>query len=316
MTFNKAYANIDSMSNRNPNFTSHDVIPVFSPIGTTDIFGDTEARFAVGQVGQSVLTGMPRNGYERGTKALAKFPGRIIEGLAQVVHNYGVLRANVYIDQTRMLPEDVRNSQGEEWDLDDARSDHFATVERIFADDPLVRDIVETQQIEPNSDGFVFRVPNCMRVIKKSLKHSDELPIELFFPDAVDPVTGQRSFPASIGSTEMSRKIAVHESPVKGMQMSDPMFKVVDKHVIENGYGPTFATVEEFYEDIFKRTGMPMARIADPKFVGEYADDNLGIEIYHEKLAQKLGVTSVRSEVQTIQPFTLYGKIPSLKTAV
>lgn len=303
------------MSNRNPRFTAHDVIPVFSPVGTPDIFGDTDARFAVGQIAQSVLTDMPRNGYERGTMALANFPGRVLDGFTEVVHNYGLLRANVYIDQTRMLPKNVRNKRGEEWDLDDARSDHFATIERLHVDDSLVRDIVKAQQIEPDDNGFVFRVPNCMRMIKKSRKHPSPLPIELFFPDAVDPVTGERSFPAPIGSTEISRKIVEHENPVKGMQMSDPMFTVANRHVIENGYGPTLATVEEFYEDIFKRTGMPMARIADPKFVGEYADNNLGIEIYHMKLAEKLGVVAFRSEVQTIQPFTLYGRVQSLKPA-
>jgi hypothetical protein len=303
------------MSNRNPNVTNHDVIPVFSPMGTIDVFGDTEARFAVGQIAQSVLTDMPRNGYEAGTRALANFPGRVIEGFTNAVHNYGVLRANVYIDQTQMLTEEVRNSKGEEWDLDDARSDHFVTIERLYAEDPLVRDIVERDSVEPDGNGFVFRLPNCMRMIKKSLKHRGELPIELFFPDAKNPTTGEASFPAPIGSIEMSRKIAVHENPLTGMKMSDPMFKVTDIHVIENGYGPTFATIEEFYEDIFKKTGMPMDRIADPKFVGEYADNNLGIEIYHRKLAEKLGVTVVRAEAQTTQPFMLYGTVPSLKTA-
>jgi len=299
------------MSNRNPNVDNHSVIPVFSPVNTTDVFSNTDARFAVGQIAQSVLTDMPRNGYEAKTKALAKFPGRVINGFADAVHNYGLLRANVYIDQTRMLPEEVRNSRGEEWDLDDARSDHFITLERLYADDPLVRDIVEKNDIEPDSNGFVLRLLNCMRIIKKTEMHPTPLPIEEFFPDATNPETGELVFPATFGSIELSRKIAVQEEPRTSRMLSMPMFSTTTKHTLENGLGPAYATVEDFYEAVFRNMRLPMKRIAEPRYVGEYADDNLGIEIDRFELAKMLGLTVTRAELKTTQPFTLYGMIPS-----
>lgn len=303
------------MSYRNPAVSNHDVIPTFSPVGFPDVFGDSNARFAVGQIAKSVLGQMPRNGYERGTKALANFPGVAMDGFSEMIHQYGMLRANVYIDQTRMLPEEVRNSRHEEWDLDDARSDHFVTIERLNADDPLVRDVTQRGGIIPDDKGFVFRLPNCMRMIKKSQQHPKELPIEIFFPDASNPLTGDPSFPAPLGSIELSRKIAVHEEPLTGIAMSNPMFKTTVTHVLENGFGPTLATVEEFYKRVFQRSGMPMFEIAEPRYVGEYAEDNLGIEIVYKELAEKLGVVAVLSEAQTTQPFTLYGTVPSLETA-
>ena len=297
------------MSNRNPNFSEHAAIPVFSPVGLPNIFGDSDARFAVGQIATSSTGPMPVNGYEHGTSALANFPGVVVDGLEPIVEAYGILRAKTYIDLTQMLGPEFRNSQGADWNLDDARSDHFVTVERVSADDDTVRETVYHHNIESDENGFVFRLPNCLRVIKKSALHPGKLPIEEFFPEAINPLNNKSTFPAPIGSVELSRKIALHEEPRTKAALSMPMFTEAIKYGIRNNLGPAYATVEEFYETIFRKQGFPVVRIADPKYVGEYADDNLGIKINYLRLAGMLGISATEQIPSTAKQFTLHGTV-------
>lgn len=49
-------------------------------------------------------------------------------------HQYGLLRAKVYIDREQYLPQSAKNEQGEEFDEDDERSLHYG----VFAGDKLV----------------------------------------------------------------------------------------------------------------------------------------------------------------------------------
>ena len=88
------------------------------------------------------------------------------DSLAQA---YLRFRANVYVDQTRMLEDDVKGEDGTEFDKDGERSTHLVVLENRLG------------------EAAIFA---CARIIKKSPEQPDLLPVEEFFSEAfIEPAS-------------------------------------------------------------------------------------------------------------------------------
>jgi N-acyl-L-homoserine lactone synthetase len=183
----------------------------------------------------------------------------VLSGFDDEYYGYLKLRARVYVDQTRMISPDLVRPDGTETDEDDARSVHFGLLERAERG---------------------ARVIGGLRLITKTEEDNRPLPIEEFFPD----VFGDD--PAPLMATEASRYIVRHEDPAVQRRLSDPLFTAAVSFIIAHRLGPTYGVVEEGVEASLRMKGIPLKRVADPKFVPEYAADNLGIEIDTDMLAQ------------------------------
>jgi N-acyl-L-homoserine lactone synthetase len=189
----------------------------------------------------------------------------IIEGREDLFEGYLRLRASVYAYQTRMIPTEHVREDGTEVDEDDSRSVHWA----IFEQD--------------GDDASLARVVASIRTIIKSEEDPRVLPIEEFYPDSFkDPVP--------LGGVEVSRYISRHEDDSVQKQLSHPMFKAVVGYLTARCLGPTYGVVEEPIEAQLARHGVPMRRIAEPKYVPEYADFNLGFEAYVPAMAMAWGM--------------------------
>lgn len=213
---------------------------------------------------------------------------QILAGRDSEHDGYLKLRANVYAYQTQMIPHSDVREDGTEVDNDDVRSTHWALLERSDEGEGLAR------------------VVGSIRTIEKRATDSRPLPIEEFFPEKF------ADNPLPIGSTEVSRYIARHENPRVQAQMSAPLFKKVVAHITAHGLVPTFGVVEPSVERHLKGgLGVPIERIADPKFVPEYAADNLGISVNIPLMAKGLGYDSdqainrIRATEQNIEHFSL-----------
>lgn len=185
----------------------------------------------------------------------------VVDGLDEELKAYLRLRANVYADQTRMISKDLVAEDGTERDADDARSVHFAVFE----------------------NGEQTRVVGAMRLIVKNHEDSSNLPIEDFFPEAF-------AEPAPIGSTEVSRYICRHETRATERQLKTLLYSRVVPYIMSHELGPTYAVVEPVLERALPMGGVILRRIAEPVFVPEYNDDNLGIQIYTDEMAASMGV--------------------------
>lgn len=197
---------------------------------------------------------------------------QIIAGRESEFDGYLKLRANVYAYQTRMIPTDVVRPDGTEVDEDDARSTHWALLEKSLLD---------------NSSAKVI---GSIRTIEKTASDPRPLPIEDFFPETFE------NEPLPVGAIEVSRYIARHPNERIQQKLSEPLFKKVISHVTAHALGPTYGVVEEKVEQrLEKGLHVPLKRIAEPKYVPEYAADNLGIFVDIPKMAAGLGIDNAKA---------------------
>lgn len=178
------------------------------------------------------------------------------------------LRANVYIDQTGMLDTDVRRNDGTETDSDDERSAHFIVAENRLSTVAIIA---------------------CMRLIEKKNATDRPLPIEDFFPEIFE------NNPVAKNSIEVSRFIVrqnekKHRLGARAMLLVSALAYTRDRE-----FGPTYAVVEPEFEAHLTAIDVPIERIAEPKWVSEYNDFNLGIMIDTEEMAHRMGKDAVAS---------------------
>lgn len=184
---------------------------------------------------------------------------QVIDGRVDIFNGYLRLRANVYADQTRMIsPDSVVD--GIERDEDDVRSIHFGIIE--------------------NTD-VGQRVDAAMRLIVKADETDRPLPIESFFPEAFAKA-------ASTRAVEVSRYICRHEVSMIQKQFKWQLYEVALGYAMMHDLGPTYGVVEPKQELRLAEAGVPIRRIAEPKYVPEYRDYNLGIEIDTATLARMM----------------------------
>ncbi len=181
------------------------------------------------------------------------------EGLEGITEGYYKLRERVYIDQTRMLGEEARLANGGEMDEDDGRSIHFCVLE---------------------NHGETQRVVASMRVIHGG--DFGKLPIEEFFPEVGQSTNGTSK------SIEISRYICRHEDDRVQKKLKWLLYPAVLAYIMKNDFGPTYAVIETQLEEALLEAGIPMERIADPVYVPEYRDVNLGVVIDTHQLAANI----------------------------
>lgn len=217
---------------------------------------------------------------------------QILPGRESEFEGYLKLRANVYAYQTQMIPTELVRHDGTEIDEDDARSTHWALLENM-----------------PNDSA---RVVGSIRTIEKRGANAAPLPIEDFFPEIYT------KDPLPQGSVEVSRYIARHEDLRTQALLSEPLFAKVVSHVTAYGLGPTFGVVEPKVErHLGGKLNVPITRVADPKYVPEYAADNLGIFVDIPLMASRFGLDSnssinkIRATEQNIDYFNLSRRITS-----
>jgi len=174
-----------------------------------------------------------------------------------LVQAYLKLRADVYIDQIRVLEEERRRQDGTEIDDDDERSTHFVLLE--------------------NKLGEVA-VFGCMRLIEKSRQHNAPLPIEEFYPESFPK-------PARNGAIEVSRFIVRHPEQRQRSRAKFNLIRAGLVHSLANNLGPIFATIEPEFERDLRVSGVPTVRVTEPKFIEEYNTTNFGISV--DKIALK-----------------------------
>lgn len=231
-------------------------------------------------------------GHEDSTFAIGMIAvgDQILPGRESEFDGYLKLRANVYAYQTQMIPTDLVRHDGTEIDEDDARSTHWALLEHQGQDSA--------------------RVVGSIRTIEKRGANATPLPIEDFFPEVY------KDNPLPAGSVEVSRYIARHEDLRTQALLSEPLFAKVVSHVTAYGLGPTFGVVEPKVErHLGGRLQVPLSRVADPKYVPEYAADNLGIFVDIPKMASHMGldtnssINRIRATEQNIDYFNLSRRI-------
>jgi len=207
----------------------------------------------------------------------------IIAGRDQEYLGYLRLRANVYADQTNFISKEHVLEDGTERDSNDERSVHLGVIENIAGN---------------------HRVVAAMRLIIKSREDGRPLPIESFFPEVFEGT------PAPENSVEISRYICRHEDARIQGDLKWPLYKQALSYGIARNLGPTYAVVETPLENQLKASGIPLKRIAEPKFLPEYNTHNLALEVYSDKLARMMklsGTNSLESALADPAKLTYFG---------
>lgn len=210
------------------------------PLTESGIFdANSASRFAVGIISEGTN---PPKGYD---------------GIFQ---NYLRLRANVYIDQTRMLDPSERRTDGTEIDGDDKRSTHIVGLE--------------------NRAGRTAVVAS-MRLIQKTEVSDEQLPVEHYFGDEIKDVP--------INGLEISRYIVRHEERSHAAALRSALFITALSHIVRNDLGPTYAIVEEKLANGLEKGGVPIHRLSDLRMLPKYDDLNQAINIDTAAFASQLG---------------------------
>ena len=199
------------------------------------------------------------------------------------------LRANVYIDRAGILNDRHRRDDGTEIDDNDERSTHLIVFENRLL-----------------GMSAIFA---CMRLIEKS--SSDRpLPIEELF-------TREFSVPAPDRSVEVSRLIVCHENARCAYDANRRLMISGLSYVLENELGPVFGVVEPGLAKGLGMMGVPISEVTEPRAVGGYPGENLGIRIdalgYKKHLGEKavnnMTVESGSMKYWGVIPKDYYGKI-------
>lgn len=196
---------------------------------------------------------------------------------------YLKLRANVYVDQTGSLSPDARNFDGTETDEDDERSHHFAVVQNLVGRTALVA---------------------CIRLIHKSEKYVEPLPIEKFYPEHFS------AEPAALDSLEVSRFIV--RSPESSAQTSirGKLLTAALSHILVHDLGPTYAVVEQKTNVNLNRTGIATKAFTEATYNETYNEHDMGVEIDTAQTALNFGGDNfVKSAYVEPGMFKQYGQV-------
>jgi N-acyl-L-homoserine lactone synthetase len=171
------------------------------------------------------------------------------------------LRANVYVDQTGMLPKEAVRDDGTEIDSDDDRSVSYLVLENLGQ----------------SRAGKIQKAAavSCMRLIHAN---GDSLPVGDFFGVEVEP-----------SALEASRFISTIDNKPNQLRSIFEIFKSGLAYVKQEELGPVYAVVEPELQQSLAFLGAPPEQLSDPKHVGEYNDINVGIKIDTDDMIEKMG---------------------------
>lgn len=201
-------------------------------------------------------------------------------------HAYFKLRAGVYIDRTGILGDKYRRDDGSELDDNDERSTHLI----LFENRTMGR----------------VAIFGCMRLIEKNGTNERPLPIEdLFVKEFPNPAPAK--------SVEVSRFIVCHDDADISNIARKRLMVSAASHVVKNNLGPVYAVVEPTLERGLKLMRLPLTRVAEPQIVGEYSDENLGIEIDPHAYHKRLGELAVRNFSTELGSVSYWGDMMELR---
>lgn len=210
------------------------------PIVESDVFlNKPEAEFWIGEVAIMGQIAMPAE-YEA----------------AQM------LRANVYIDEMKFLPDYVRHENGTESDADDERSIHFAVIQN-------------GKSINPD------RLVGTTRLIIKQ-SESDLLPVEHLFPEAFE------NNPVPVGSSEASRFISRHPHESTQHLIALAEIRAMDIRAIEATSG-VYAVIERPLAKLFKLIGLPFTQLSEYRTIPEYNTENTAVYFDPKEVMRSVG---------------------------
>jgi len=184
-----------------------------------------------------------------------------------------ILRANVYIDENRFLPDDARRPDGTETDDDDVRATHFSVVEN-------------------SATHGKFNLVGTSRLIHKH-DHANPLPVERLFPEAFPE-------PAAVNSVEASRFIARYPDRFTQSAISLSLIRAKALHAHQNGLEPAYAVVEDHLTRLFDKIGLPFEQIADKKMIPEYQTENMAIRIQPSEIIKHVAADKLGEKILTM----------------
>ncbi len=200
-------------------------------------------------------------------------------GLEKEYAGYLLLRGNVYAYQEHYMPVEDLNPDGTETDSEDSRSVHFTVIQNGL-----------------NSMG---KVVGAMRLIVKSHDDPQALPVEIHYPEAFN----NQDVP--LNGIEVSRLIG--PGLIKWL-----LFAAGVNYANENRLGPVLAVVKDSLADALDSIGVPVVRLAPPKFVEEYNSSKLPILVNVDGLTQTLNreKSDVVSEMKKVgEDFVFSGRV-------
>lgn len=190
-------------------------------------------------------------------------------------HGAGVLRANVYIDESHYLPESARQPDGTEYDADDARADHLV--------------VIENNTIMPNSRHVVGNT----RLIHKR-NDDDVLPIESMFPEAFSEEA------APVGSLEASRYIARHPDRPTQNAIALALVRAMTIRGHNQGHDYIYGVVEDHLMHQFTKIGLPFAALGEPKKVERYNTLNVPLRFDLAEILQTAAADTIGKRTMSL----------------
>lgn len=169
------------------------------------------------------------------------------------------LRAQVYVDELALLPPERLDSDGCEWDADDARAVHFVVLEK----------------------GPDSRYASLVGTSRLILKGSDDgrLPIELLFPAVFE---GSEAEP---GSVEVSRFISRHEKKSARFPIALALIRALTFEALRRRARTAYFVVERPLWTILRRLGLPMRQLAPETTIPEYGNTaNMAVAVTPEDI--------------------------------
>ena len=173
-----------------------------------------------------------------------------------------MLRARVYIDEMKFLPETARKPDGGEDDADDLRSVQFGVYENM------------------NTGGDARLVGTSRLILKRD--EEDLLPVEQLYPEVFTDT------PAELGSVETSRVIARHEDKRTTRKcISLALIRAMAAWSMREDRKPVYAVIDASVKKMYDRMEFPYAIMSDLKYVGEYQSENWAVKIDPKEVVEQ-----------------------------
>lgn len=164
------------------------------------------------------------------------------------------LRANVYIDEQRFLPETSRKEDGGEDDQDDLRSVQFGVYENIGSEEEA-------------------KLAGTSRLIIKR-DEADLLPVETMYPEVFT------QNPAEISSAETSRVIARHaDKAVTRKAISLSLIRAMAAYSVAEARRPVYAVIDPPVKRMYDKMNFPYELMSELRYTEEYKSENWAVKI-------------------------------------
>ncbi len=146
-----------------------------------------------------------------------------------------------------------------------------------------------------------------MRLIQKTTNQNSILPIEEFFSDELT-----ENVPSN--SVEVSRFIVRHNDRRQSLLAKIKLISAGLAYTFKKNLDPILGVIEPSFERDLRIMKIPIRRIAEPKLISAYNDQNLGIEIDKQGLRDRLGETELKHMTMATGSYIFWGNHPPIDT--